>query len=68
MEDLIDKLEREQLELSFKISKLTNFLKSDKNKYIDKISIELMKTQLFFMNEYNDNLLLRIKHLRDLDE
>ena len=68
MEDLIDKLEREQLELSFKISKLTNFLKSDKNKYIDKISIELMKTQLFFMNEYNDNLLLRIKHLKDLNE
>ena len=67
MIELINNLEREQMELSFKITKLNNLLKSDKIKNIDKISLELIKTQLFFMNEYNDNLKLRIEHLKNIN-
>lgn len=64
MLELINKIESEEKELSFKISNLEKFIKSDKIKRLDKESYELLRTQLFFMREYDETLKLRLKHIK----
>jgi hypothetical protein len=64
MGTFIERLESEQTELTEKMNKLNEFLKSEKIKDIDPVQVTLLNIQIQAMTTYSQCLLERLVRLK----